>query len=133
MKFELIERENREEESDILEHSGAVLPNMGMEKGDSREGKGSDPNVDESVRVGVGNARVTAVSRTEILVHSSPSSFSDNYQLSFLIHFSYVCEIRIIKQNSLFCLKKTLRRRFVLVFFLFFLGKLGIGFVKISG
>jgi hypothetical protein len=55
----------------ILEGSGADLEIVGIETVASSEGERTDPNVNETVGTRMGNAWVTAISRTEILVHSS--------------------------------------------------------------
>lgn len=52
----------------VLELIGA-LPHVRVNPGESGEGSGADPDVDESVRVGVWDARVTSVRVPEILLH----------------------------------------------------------------
>ncbi|GAU44914.1 hypothetical protein TSUD_25770 [Trifolium subterraneum] len=54
----------------ILEHRGADLKIVGIDNVASSEGERTEPNVDETVGIGMGYAWVTAISRTEILVHS---------------------------------------------------------------
>lgn len=45
------------------------MPHIRIEPSESREGNRTDPNVDESVGVGVWDARVTSVSVAEVLLH----------------------------------------------------------------
>lgn len=47
------------------------LPHERIEKGESREGSGAYPDVDESIRVGVWDAWVTSVRVAKILLHFS--------------------------------------------------------------
>ena len=61
MKAKRVDRE-------VLELIGE-LPHIGIEPGQNGESSGTDPNVHESVSVGVRNSRVTPVRIPEVLFH----------------------------------------------------------------
>ena len=59
---------NHTEIERVLELIGE-LPHVGVNPSECREGDGSNPDVDESVRVGVWDARVASVRVSEIFLH----------------------------------------------------------------
>ena len=54
------------------------MPHVRVEPGENREGSRADPNVDESVRIGVWHSWVSSVRVPEILLHF-PLALSFSY------------------------------------------------------
>lgn len=96
----------------ILEGRGTDVPHIGINNVASSKGKGTDPNVDETVWICMRNTRVTAISRTEILVHCF-WFLTHGLPLSSLPFYQLLCKPSILKLDKIrpftmsFCFRDT--------------------------
>lgn len=88
------------------------LPHVGIEICENSEGSGSDPYVDEAIRVRMGHARVATISVSEILLHSSFF-----LSLCFLSHFPET--LPLSTPLSIYYKPTPSRRRFYIFFWIF--------------